>query len=983
MNKLVSTSIVAAGCAALWGCASSGNDNPDASTADGAVSIDAAVVFDAPPPPDAPPPGELGDPCTTHEECAGGWCVQSVGAAGVCSRECDDDCPDGWSCRQVTVPDDTIQLCIPISAHLCLRCTADDQCPAGACLGLDAERVCASSCLVEGDCPTGYTCAEDPSAEHTGKYCQPVTGSCTCSAELAGAERTCATTNEIGTCFGTQTCAADTGWSVCTAATAATESCDGLDNDCNFVIDDGVGGGDACTNDVPGVGSCDGFTTCAGDEGFVCQGPIPTAEKCNFLDDNCDGNVDEGFDGLGDLCSVGTGACLAYGAYKCTSDGTGIECSAVAGTPTAEKCNGIDDDCADGIDEDFPELGEQCTAGVGICARLGTTICTDDGSGTECSATPGIPEASDPCNYLDDDCDGTVDQDFRDDVTGIYNSDVACGSCEIDCTTLYTAPHATGQCVVSGDAQCNMICDDAVHFDLNGSSVDGCEFELLADAIYVSTADGTAVDDATCGLGPTGTGTGHHPCKTIAQGLSRSVTAGRSQVLIADGTYDEAVTLVNGKSMLGGYRADTWERHLATTATVIQGVSSTVNHDRTVIASGITSATLFEGFVVRGAFNTKTSGNSYAVYIANSNSNLTLRDNVINAGRGGPGSAGGVGGNGTTGVDGTGRTEATASDYDAFVTSGTGYCDTANNRSYTNGGALSCGGDVVSGGNGGGNTCPVASDNTELSGHDGSNGQPGTGGGAGGAGSDAGDDAVLSDSGNLCSIPAEPVFGEDGVAGGPGNPGNGVSGCTSAAGSVVGGHWVGGAGATGNPGTAGGGGGGGGAGGGGWCSSCTEDKDRLGAGGGGGGSGGCGGAGGGAGQPGGGVFGIFVTGGSAPTLTGNLITRGYGGDGGVGGSGGAGGLGGVGGAGGEGMQLCAGKGGRGGDGGDGGDGSGGGGGCGGGSYGIYTSGVGTPTYCSSNTVSGGAAGTAGTGGYSGGNSGGNGLDGLLAACSYN
>ena len=74
-----------------------------------------------------------------------------------------------------------------------------------------------------------------------------------------------------------------------------------------------------------------------------------------------------------------------------------------------------------------------------------------------------------------------------------------------------------------------------------------------------------------------------------------------------------------GKSLLGGYRADTWERHLSTTSTVIQGAQATGQSRQHRDRDNITTATLFEGFVVRGSFNTKPGGNSYAVYISGSN----------------------------------------------------------------------------------------------------------------------------------------------------------------------------------------------------------------------------------------------------------------------------------------------------------------------------------------------------------------------------
>ena len=85
-------------------------------------------------------------------------------------------------------------------------------------------------------------------------------------------------------------------------------------------------------------------------------------------------------------------------------------------------------------------------------------------------------------------------------------------------------------------------------------------------------------------------------------------------------------------------------------------------------------------------------------------------------------------------------------------------------------------------------------------------------------------------------------------------------------------------------------------------------------------------------------------------------------------------------------MFCADVAGRGGNGGDGGHGSGGGGGCGGSSFGIYTSGAGSPNYCQAaamNTFSGGNGGAGGSGGYSIINPGGTGTQGALTDCSFN
>jgi hypothetical protein len=974
---------------AATGCSIGGGPRPDATLIpDASEPQDAGSPVDAfIPERDAGPAGEVpfGQPCFQHRDCETGYCVDP-GSGGLCSRPCDEDCPARWSCSDVDIVGEIVALCIPFADRACERCGGDAECPNGACLSIDGERRCAGTCASDAECPTGYVCGADPAGARSGTFCLPRTGSCSCEAGMEGATQSCAVTNELGTCFGQRTCDPATGWSACSATAPAPEVCDGVDNDCNYLIDDGVGGGETCANSVPGVGSCSGVTACEGAAGFVCQARTPRFELCNAIDDDCDGAVDETYPNIGDACTAGVGACLRYGALRCAAGGTSTECSAAAGTPSTERCNGVDDDCDGSTDETFTGLGALCTSGVGACARFGTSVCAPDGLTATCSATAGAP-GTESCNYVDDDCNGTVDDGYRNPSTGLYDQDSACGSCDIDCATVYGSVAGTyGRCaVVGGRAGCVLGCL-AGRYDLNGDALDGCEFVPDSTAVYVSGGAVTAVDDAGCGLGPPGTG--GYPCRTIGQGLARAASLGRNRVIVADGTYDEAVTLRNGIDLLGGYRPDTWERNVESSSTVIQGSSASGVHLRTVVASSITSPTLFEGFVVVGPFNSTPGGNSYAVYVSSSSSALVIRNNSIFAGRAGSGAAGTAGVNGAPGTDGIGRNSpgVSASTYDARVTTGAGSCASSNSRQYTNGGAQTCGGDDVGGGNGGGNSCPIATDQTQRSAANGLAGQPGVApGGAGGAGGRGGLDATLQ---SRCFVSTSgDLFGTDGLAGSAGTNAGGVLGCSSPAGAVVAGHWRAGAATAGRAGSNGGGGGGGGAGGGAYCLGCSGGRDRLGAHGGGGAAGGCGGGGGGPGAGGGGVFGIFVSGGTAPVITNNLILRGDAGAGGQGGQGGAGGTGGLGGAGGETDVFCTGKGGRGGDGGDGGNGSGGGGGCGGSSFGIYTSGIGaSPGYCSAsaaNAIAGGAAGPAGSGGFSGGNPGGAGAAGLLLGCSFN
>ena len=85
------------------------------------------------------------------------------------------------------------------------------------------------------------------------------------------------------------------------------ETCDGIDNNCNGTADEGIVGATAvvCYEGPEGtlaVGECRaGVRYCTGgDFGGPCDGQVlPVIERCDNLDNDCDGEVDEGFDSRG------------------------------------------------------------------------------------------------------------------------------------------------------------------------------------------------------------------------------------------------------------------------------------------------------------------------------------------------------------------------------------------------------------------------------------------------------------------------------------------------------------------------------------------------------------------------------------------------------------------------------------------------------------------------------------------------------------
>ncbi len=136
----------------------------------------------------------------------------------------------------------------------------------------------------------------------------------------------------------------------------------------------------------------------------------PQPEVCNGIDDDCNGKVDDGMlPGVGEKCGNG----CSTGTFICKNGQ--LVCSGT-GTPQPEVCNGLDDNC-DGIIDNgtFTETGQAClcpgltqsqvNAGGGTC-KAGKLVCRGK-LGFVCEGcvlpTPEI------CDGKDNDCDGTAD----------------------------------------------------------------------------------------------------------------------------------------------------------------------------------------------------------------------------------------------------------------------------------------------------------------------------------------------------------------------------------------------------------------------------------------------------------------------------------------------------------------------------------------------------------------------------------------------
>ncbi len=358
---------------------------------------------------------------------------------GTAGCENHDDCDDGLFCNGPERCDPTSPL---RSAFGCVP--GAPPCVAGGCD--EVESACTVDCADDdGDGHLAAACGGDDCDDSDAdrypgnvEVCDEAGHDEDCDPTTFGGRDVDGDSFEDARCCNGDSCGRDCVDTQASVRPDATETCDGTDQDCDGAVDEGLvqtafrdddgdlhGDPDGTVLSCPGRAHTSTSDADCDDEDARSHGLL--LEVCDGQDNDCDGLVDEETvtvpwypdtdgDGFGDPSAAPVFACEPPADHALLP--TDCDDTDASRSPAAvELCNGRDDDC-DGF------AGFEITPGDhedddrdGVAdMRCGGLDCDD----RDPLAGPDVPEL---CDEVDNDCDGRIDEDVREDLRWFADAD--------------------------------------------------------------------------------------------------------------------------------------------------------------------------------------------------------------------------------------------------------------------------------------------------------------------------------------------------------------------------------------------------------------------------------------------------------------------------------------------------------------------------------------------------------------------------------
>ena len=188
--------------------------------------------------------------------------------------------------------------------------------------------------------------------------------------------------------------------------------CDGKDNDCNGLTDEGV---------LPPKGTCPAVGVCAGQSlshavcnagTWICDwsgvaGYEAVETSCDGNDNDCNGKTDDNVSPGIATCKR-AGVCASLPAPACTGGAWDCAYGGADYQAVESACDGKDNDCDGIVDANLTVTGLSCL-GQGVCAAGVKQVCAGGAATCDYTGVAGFEAFEQTCDGQDNDCDGVTD----------------------------------------------------------------------------------------------------------------------------------------------------------------------------------------------------------------------------------------------------------------------------------------------------------------------------------------------------------------------------------------------------------------------------------------------------------------------------------------------------------------------------------------------------------------------------------------------